>query len=103
MEMVRFSLELTLHRETTLAGSLGDLSGDGILDVAVVHPGIGTGGHEVGVSAGKGDGRFQYPRQSHTGEEPFSVALGDFNMDGALDMAVVNALGNSVSILITTR
>src|SRR5437660_1636293 len=35
-----------------------------------------------------------------TGIQPTSVAVGDFNGDGKLDLAVANAGGNSVSILL---
>jgi hypothetical protein len=37
-----------------------------------------------------------------TGASPSSVALGDFNGDGNLDLAVVNNLSNTVSILLGT-
>ena len=34
------------------------------------------------------------------GDGPFSVAVGDFNGDGALDLAVANSLANNVSVLL---
>jgi hypothetical protein len=37
-----------------------------------------------------------------TGIQPFSVAVGDFNGDGKLDLAVANISGDTVSILLNT-
>jgi hypothetical protein len=43
------------------------------------------------------------PRKDHpAGYSPFSVAVDDLNRDGRRDMAVVNQLGDSVSIFIST-
>src|ERR1039458_7684600 len=44
-------------------------------------------------------GRASFPVGS-TGEGPASVAVGDFNQDGILDLAVVEVSRNSVAILL---
>src|SRR5208282_3636276 len=45
-------------------------------------------------------GGFQEPATYSVGNEPSAVALGDFNGDGILDMAVANATSNTISILL---
>ena len=49
---------------------------------------------------GKGNGRFQGQQRFPTGDNPSSTALGDFDGDGVLDLAVTNSASNDVSILI---
>src|SRR5262249_2104293 len=60
-------------------------------------------GGAVSVLLGTGDGDFDLPRNFNAGLTPLSVAVGDFNGDGALDLAVANGIINgSVSLLLGT-
>jgi hypothetical protein len=78
----------------------GDFNGDGKLDVAYTEtkPPDATD-TTVGILLGNGDGTFQplntVPVLS-AGELPNGLAVGDFNNDGKLDLAVLNA-GNGVT------
>jgi hypothetical protein len=75
--------------------AVGDLNGDGLLDLAVAF----TGG--VRVLLGNGDGTFQTTPISYVaGSIPVSLAVGDFNGDGFHDLAVANPTSNDVSILL---
>jgi hypothetical protein len=78
---------------------VGDFRGDGILDLAVANATAATSG-TVSVLLGNGDGTFQPPMTYTVGTTPASVAVGDFNGDGHLDLAVVNANSNTVSVLL---
>ncbi len=49
---------------------------------------------------GNGDGTFGPPVNFAAGLRPKSVAVGDFNGDGKLDLAVVNRDSNNVSVLL---
>ena len=77
---------------------LGDLNGDGKLDIAVVNAcGTLPDSNEVcpygtvDVMFGKGDGTFGPPLgQVLAGWYPVSVSLGDLDGDGHLDMALAN-------------
>ena len=80
----------------------GDFNGDGKLDVAVANgqcDGIAFGfDNTVSVLLGNGDGTFQQPPlTSPTGYNPRSIAVGDFNSDGKLDVATANG---DVSVLL---
>jgi hypothetical protein len=71
---------------------LGDVNHDGELDAIVGMP-----AGSVGVLFGKGDGTFGPATVYPTGlVSPASVAVGDFNGDGTLDLAVASAPLNSV-------
>lgn len=78
----------------------GDFNGDGVPDLAVANQeGFGSASGSVSVLIGKGDGTFQpeveyLPVSGHTE----SVAVGDFNGDGKLDIAVVQQEGNDNSL-----
>jgi len=78
--------------------AVGDFNGDGKLDLAVAN--FVT--NDVSVLLGNGDGTFQ-PALTFTtaGEaEPLAVAVGDFNGDGKLDLAVANGFTNNVSVFL---
>jgi len=77
----------------------GDLNGDGILDLAVADAGCG----QVSILLGNGDGTFSDGGSFGTGIAglaPYSVAVGDFNSDGKLDLATANEFGNTASVLL---
>jgi hypothetical protein len=56
----------------------------------------------VSVLLGNGDGTFQTAVSYVAGYSPVPLATSDFNGDGKVDLAVVNELGNDVSVFINT-
>jgi hypothetical protein len=74
--------------------AIGDLNGDGKLDLVVTN----YSGNTVSILLGNGDGSFQ-PHSDLTsgGTSPTSVAIADFNLDGKLDFAVTNTCASSPS------
>jgi hypothetical protein len=84
--------------------AVGDFNGDGKLDLAVANacgnnPNCNSGG-TVSILLGDGTGNFALASSPATGNKPYSVAVGDFNGDGKLDLAVANNGSNTVSILL---
>src|SRR2546426_619926 len=80
-----------------VAVAVADFDGDGNLDLAVANYGSGCAGYMcdttsnvVSILWGDGRGNFSAPQPLLAGIGPNSVAVGDFNGDGRLDLAVAN-------------
>ena len=73
--------------------ALGDLNGDGKLDLATAN------GDTVSVLLNRGNGRFRPKRNVPTGGAR-SIAVADLNADGSVDLATANDQANAVSVLL---
>jgi hypothetical protein len=77
----------------------GDFNRDGHVDLAVTLD--NNNGNGINVFLGKGDGTFTLSASNPpTGSEPAGMTVGDYNGDGLLDLAVVNAGNATVTILL---
>ena len=78
--------------------ALGDVNGDGKLDLVVANGDSNT----LTVMLGIGDGTFTAAAGSPVavGSGPHSVALGDLNGDGKLDLVAANSLSINVTVLL---
>ncbi|MBI3817439.1 MAG: VCBS repeat-containing protein [Planctomycetes bacterium] len=77
--------------------SKGDFNGDGKLGLVFVVSGVAG---ELVVYLGNGDGSFSSEPSLAVGNEPLSVAVGDLNNDGKLDLVAANKLDNNISALL---
>jgi hypothetical protein len=93
------------------AVAIGDLNGDGKPDLVVANgvcqlqytlpnPTIVCIGATISVLLGNGDGTFQSRNAYGTGNVPMSIAIGDFNADGKLDLATANSADGTASVLL---
>ena len=86
------------------AAVVGDFNGDGKLDVVSINSGGAT--FELDVAIGNGDGTFQYPIVQNvfsiSQPTPYAMAVGDFNGDGRLDVALwgISGPGNTSEVVI---
>ncbi len=76
----------------------GDFNGDGRLDLATANPYEDAG--TVSVLLGRGDGTFQEPMIYSVGFDPFTIAAGDLEGDGRIDIVTENVLSDDVSVLV---
>jgi hypothetical protein len=103
--------EFDTSAKGTTSVALGDLNGDGKLDVVTTHGAFDDDPPAlqrlrlVSVLYGRGDGRFGHSHEYEIGKPgdmqgAFSVAMGDVNGDGKLDVVTGNLASKSVSLLV---
>jgi hypothetical protein len=85
--------------------AIADVTGDGKADIIAV--GVGDSGYGVCVLPGNGDGtfgsaEFSIISPSTLGPYAVSVAVGDFNGDGSVDLAVADYGTNAVEVLLNS-
>jgi VCBS repeat-containing protein len=68
--------------------AIGDFNGDGTPDLAVANAGLTS--TMVSVLLGNGNGTFQPQTTYAAGVQPFSIATGDLDGDGKLDLATAD-------------
>jgi FG-GAP-like repeat/Abnormal spindle-like microcephaly-assoc'd, ASPM-SPD-2-Hydin len=85
-----------VYSAATNPGSIvtGDFLGNGKLDLATTARTSNTSVFAVSVLLGNGDGTFQPQTEYTVGADPDQLVTGDFNGDGKLDLATVNACGD---------
>ena len=76
--------------------AVGDVNGDGFMDVAVVNSAAAS----VTVALGNGDGTLGAPATYATDTNPRNLVLKDVNGDGRADILTANSSPGSVSILL---
>ena len=76
--------------------AVGDFDNNGHSDIVF----IGYGTHSIGILLGFGYGTFRAPLYLSTGYDsfPYSLALGDVNSDGQLDIVVANYGTDNISL-----
>jgi hypothetical protein len=77
---------------------VGDVNGDGVSDL-ITRNSVSVSVLFGNGSAGAGDGTFQPALNTALSFSPASLAFGDFNADGKLDLVAANAAAGTVSVL----
>jgi glucose/arabinose dehydrogenase len=93
-----------LPGKAPMSVAVADYDGDGIKDLATAN----SAGYpspldttSIGLLLGNGDGTFEPATQLAAGPHPFSIAGGDLNSDGGIDLAIANFnVGSNVAVYV---
>lgn len=95
----RFQTPVDYTTSTFTSGIVsGDFNQDGIPDIAAMSQGDSISDGDVAVFLGNGDGTFRGPIDNMLGTFPVSIAMGDFDGDGILDVATVDYFANAAYV-----
>ncbi len=87
-----------------VAVAVGDFNGDGRQDLAIANQNCATSSlganGSVSILLGNGDGTFQPEIVVASGTQPLSIAMGDLNNDGKLDLVIANGALNSIAVFL---
>jgi len=78
--------------------AVGDFNQDGHLDLYIT--GYDLANSWFGIAVGRGDGTFSSPGQQEVGYYAGTPAIGDFNGDGLLDLAIPESGHNAIDIFL---
>jgi len=90
-----FQAPATFPTGATTPIAIADFNQDGKPDIAALNSNSTSGG--ISILLGNGDGTFQPYKIYPANDQPNSIAIGDFNADGKLDIAVA---GTNVTVLL---
>jgi trimeric autotransporter adhesin len=102
---INFSAKVDFSASTSPFGiAIGDIDGDGLADMVCANQGSNTVSvfRNTSTSGAISSASFAAKVDFTTGTSPYSVAIGDLDGDGKLDLAVANNSSNTVSVLRNT-